>query len=306
MTDIKKIIKDFRPELKDNTIHQYYLQLTKLQKLFDTENFDFLNNPSDVEKKTSHLHYTSQRNAYNAVVLYLLATNSDKKIIDEYGKMRDALNKKYEDDQASGKISAKQSKNFVELSEVADMIKKMYDEVKTYKKLDKLKRSQDQLLKAFVIYSILIRNPTRNDQAGMILIGKSMYNKLTEDDKKEHNYLLNEKGNMKFIYNEYKTSKKYAENIVDIQKPLEKILRMYIRIMKLKNGDILFDMTKNAQSQMLISMSEKYMGKRISSTMLRKIYLSSKYGSTISEMKEDAKNMMHSPEVAQKVYIKEK
>ena len=39
--------------------------------------------------------------------------------------------------------------------------------------------------------------------------------------------------------------------------------------------------------------------------MIRKIYLSSKYGDTVKSMKQDASNMMHSTSLAQKVYIKE-
>tara|TARA_Y100000004_G_scaffold191767_1_gene251152 strand:- start:1710 stop:2630 length:921 start_codon:yes stop_codon:yes gene_type:complete len=306
MTDVKKEIKKLRPNLKDNTIHQYSLQLTKLQKLFDTDDYKFLDNPKDVANKISHLHYTSQRNAYNAIILLLLAIEGDKELIEEYGKMRDELNNKYEEEQASGKISEKQSKNFVEMSEVENMVNEMGNTVKGYKKKESLNQNERQLLKAYTLFSILIRIPTRNDQAGMILISKKMYNKLKEEDKKAHNYLLMEKSSMKFIYNQYKTAKKYAENIVDIPKDLEKILRMYIRIMGIKSGDVLFDMTKNAQSQLLLKMSQKYMGKRISSTMIRKIYLSSKYGDTLKEMKEDAKIMGHSTDVAQSVYIKEK
>lgn len=306
MTDVKKEIKKLRPNLKDNTIHQYSLQLTKLQKLFDTDDYKFLDNPKDVANKISHLHYTSQRNAYNAIILLLLAIEGDKELIEEYGKMRDELNNKYEEEQASGKISEKQSKNFVEMSEVENMVNEMGNTVKGYKKKESLNQNERQLLKAYTLFSILIRIPTRNDQAGMILISKKMYNKLKEEDKKAHNYLLMEKSSMKFIYNQYKTAKKYAENIVDIPKDLEKILRMYIRIMGINSGDVLFDMTKNAQSQLLLKMSQKYMGKRISSTMIRKIYLSSKYGDTLKEMKEDAKMMGHSTDVAQSVYIKEK
>ena len=306
MTDVKKEIKKLRPNLKDNTIHQYSLQLTKLQKLFDTDNYKFLDNPKDVANKISHLHYTSQRNAYNAIILLLLAIEGDKELIEEYSKMRDELNNKYEEEQASGKISEKQSKNFVEMSEVENMVNEMGNTVKGYKKKESLNQNERQLLKAYTLFSILIRIPTRNDQAGMILISKKMYNKLKEEDKKAHNYLLMEKSSMKFIYNQYKTAKKYAENIVDVPKDLEKILRMYIRIMGIKSGDVLFDMTKNAQSQLLLKMSQKYMGKRISSTMIRKIYLSSKYGDTLKEMKEDAKMMGHSTDVAQSVYIKEK
>ena len=306
MDKVKEVIEKARPNLKPNTINQYIVQLNKIRKEFDADDLKFITKIKEVEDKVSEKHFTSQRNLYNAIIVYLMAIDEDKDIIKEYSDIRDKLNKKYEEEQQSGKISEKQGKNFVDISEIQKMIDEMDKEVKTYKKKESLTSKQKQLLKAYTLFNILIRIPTRNDQAGMILISKTMYNKLKEEDKKKDNFLLMEKTSMKFIYNVYKTSKKYAENIVDIPKDLEKILRMYIRLNKINSGEVLFPMTKNAQSQLLLKMSQKYMGKRISSTMIRKIYLSSKYGDTLKEMKKDAKMMGHDTATAQKVYVKEK
>ena len=57
-------------------------------------------------------------------------------------------------------------------------------------------------------------------------------------------------------------------------------------------------------SKLLLKETKKRMGKSISTTMLRKIYLSSKYGKVKEEMEKDAKVMGHSTGVAQSVYIK--
>ena len=117
--------------------------------------------------------------------------------------------------------------------------------------------------------------------AGMEAITKREYNKLNDTDKKAKNYLVINKNNMFMVLNKYKTAKKYEENKIDIPKDLEKILRFWIRV----NGmGILFksstgkELSRNALSQLLIKNTKKYMGKSISTTMLRKIYLSSKYG----------------------------
>jgi hypothetical protein len=47
----------------------------------------------------------------------------------------------------------------------------------------------------------------------------------------------------------------------------------------------------------------KVFGKKVGSSLLRHIYLSSKYGDTLAEMKKDSAAMGHSLEV-QKTYIK--
>ena len=93
---------------------------------------------------------------------------------------------------------------------------------------------------------------------------------------------------------------------------------MYFRLTgiaeKMRNGDstILFvsstgkPLTRNGISQLLLKTFKQRLGKNISTTMLRKIYLSSKYQNVKEEMEKDAHIMGHSVETQQKVYVKEK
>ena len=305
MSEVKEKIKELRPNLKDNTIKQYETQLRKLQKIFDTDNYKFLEDPKKVEEKLSHLHYTSRRNVYNAVIILLMALDKDKKLIEEYGEMRDELNKQYQDEQASGKISEKQKDNFVDIEELYKMLEQMEKEIKPLKKKDKLNQNERQLIKAYTIFSSLIRIPVRNDLAGLIFISKTTYNKLSDKEKEENNYLVQLKNNLQYIFNEYKTAKKYKENVIDIPKDLQKILRMYIKFNNYKVGDVIFPISKNGLTQLLTKYSMKYMNKKISSTMIRKSYLSSKYSDMKKEMEKDSKIMGHSVGTAQKVYVKD-
>jgi len=305
MSEVKEKIKELRPNLKDNTIKQYETQLRKLQKIFDTDNYKFLDDPKKVEEKLSHLHYTSRRNVYNAVIILLMALDKDKKLIEEYGEMRDELNKQYQDEQASGKISEKQKDNFVDIEELYKMLEQMEKEIKPLKKKDKLNQNERQLIKAYTIFSSLIRIPVRNDLAGLIFISKTTYNKLSDKEKEENNYLVQLKNNLQYIFNEYKTAKKYKENVIDIPKDLQKILRMYIKFNNYKVGDVIFPISKNGLTQLLTKYSMKYMNKKISSTMIRKSYLSSKYSDMKKEMEKDSKIMGHSVGTAQKVYVKD-
>jgi len=87
---------------------------------------------------------------------------------------------------------------------------------------------------------------------------------------------------------------------------LKPILRFYIKIMKIKPGDVMFPMTRNAISQLLSKQSNRLIGKKISSTMLRKIYLSDKYADVNDEKEKDSQVMMHDVGTAQLVYTKKK
>ena len=315
MSSPKSKIKKARPNIADSSMKIYVSNLEKLKKLFDADDYTFLKDIPAVKKKLDNLSDNTKRNYYNAIIIYLMAigddTKKDKQILKEYNDMRDDLNKKYEDQQATGKISDKQKDNFVEMSEVEDMIKEMEDEIKKgkLKKKDSLTGKEHNLVEAYVLFSIYTRLPMRNDVAGMEAITKREYNKLSDTDKKAKNYLVINKNNMFMVLNKYKTAKKYEENKIDIPKDLEKILRFWIRV----NGmGILFksstgkELSRNALSQLLIKNTKKYMGKSISTTMLRKIYLSSKYGEVKKEMQKDAKVMGHDTDTAQKIYIKEK
>ena len=186
-------IEKSRPQLKTNTVKQYVTNIKKLQKIYDTNGYDFLKKPEDVMDKISNLHYLSQRNILNAVIVLLMALNHDKDLeglLEEYGSLRDELNDKYSDEQKSGVISDKQSKNFATIEEVYDMINKMADDLKPLKKKSKddITKKEMQLLQAYTLFNIYARMPFRNDVAGMIAINQAQYKKLSDKEKKENNY----------------------------------------------------------------------------------------------------------------------
>jgi len=317
MVDIKDKIMEARPNAKESTVKMYVSNLNKLQKMFDTDTWKFLDDIEKVKDKLSHLHYTSQRNYFNSIIILLMALNSDKKydkLIEQYNEIRDEGNKKYQDDNATGVISDKQKKNFADLSEVQEMINAMDKEIKDkgLKKKDSLTGKEKMLIQVFILFNIYSRLPMRNDVSGMTITTKRIYNKLSEDQKKENNYLVIEKGKMFFVLNQFKTSAKYKELDIDIPKDLEKLLRFYIKVNGLSNGDTLFTsstgkpLSRNALSQLFIKTSQKYMGKNISTTMLRKIVLSDKFADVKKEQEEMAEVTGHSVATMNKVYVKQK
>ena len=154
--NLQETIKKSRPNVKESTIKMYSTNLNKLKKLFETDNYSFLNKVNEVKDKLKDLSYTTQRNYYNSIIILLLALDKDKELIDKYNDMRDELNKKYEDQQATGTISEKQKENFVDIKEVYDMINKIGNEIKEkkIKKKEDLTGKEKQLLMIYIIYNI--------------------------------------------------------------------------------------------------------------------------------------------------------
>ena len=307
----KEMIMKARPNLKPNTIKMYLFNLNKLKKTFSQEDLKFLSDVEEVTDKIKHLHFTTQRNFYNAIIVYLRAKDPENKDIEKYDKIRNLLNEQYKTENEKGTISTKQSDNFVDIDVLHGMLKKMEQEIKDQKlkKKESLSPKEKTLIQVFTIYSILLKIPLRNDLAGMSVISKTQYNKLSQKEKEDGNYLVNYKNKLEFILNEYKTSKKYNEKIISIDKDLEKIIRMYLR----KNeGSVLFTSstgkpyTRNALSQLLLKTSQKYLGKNISTTMIRKIVLSDLFADNKKKQEEMAEITGHSVSTMNNVYVKEK
>ena len=308
---LTEIIKKKRPNLKDISIKQYTKSLNKLKELFESDDFEFLKEPNEVMKKLSNLHFTTIRNTLNAVIVYLLAVDGDEDIIKTYTEKRDELNTKYEEEQAKGVISDKQKKNYGDpkqtKEELNGMIEKMDEELKPIRKKEELSKKEKALLQVYTIFNIYMKMPFRNDVANMDAIKQGAFNKLSKEERESKNYLVINKNQLYFVLNNYKTKSKYEELKLDIEdKELKKILFYYLkrngegRLFKSQAGTPL---TSNALSQLLLKTSNKYIGKSISTTLLRKLYLS-KYSDVKEEMKKDAKMMGHSVATQQKVYVK--
>jgi hypothetical protein len=306
--NLTDLIKKVKPNIKENTIKTYEANLNKLKQMFDTDDYSFLKDVDKVMKKLEDKHFTTIRNYLNSIIILLLALNHDKKqdkLLKEYQDKRDELNNQYQEQ--GSKISDKQAPNFVPLKEVVDMINKMGEDLKGFKKKE-LTAKDKMLLQVYIIYQIHIRLPMRNDLAGMEAITKREYNKLSEEDKKAKNWLIVEKGKMFMSLNKFKTSKKYEELRFDVPKDLEKLIRSYLKI----NGmGVMFksstgkELSRNQLSQILIKYSKKYIGKSIGTTMLRKIVLSDKFGELKKEQEKMAQITGHSVATMNSVYIKE-
>lgn len=311
MEDISKA----RPQLKTNSVKQYVANLNKLKKIFDTDKYDFLKNPEKVMEKIEDLNYLSQRNILNAIIVLLSALNHDDKhdeLLEEYGKLRDDRNSMYIEQNKSGEISSKQAPNFTTTEEIFKMINQMADDLKPIKKKSKddITKKEMALLQAYVLFNIYARMPFRNDLGnGAEAINQAAYRKLSDQDKKDNNFLVvPSKGNLYWVMNKFKTSKKYEQLNIPIEDAnLRKILRYYLKI----NGmGVLFKtstgkpISKGELSKILIKFSKQYLNKSISSTLLRKIYLSSKYSNVKDEMEKDAKMMGNSVSTQQAVYVK--
>ena len=110
-----------------------------------------------------------------------------------------------------------------------------------------------------------------------------------------------------FVFNNYKTSKTYGKQVVQIPVALKNIIKKWISINP--TDYLLFDNKMNKlNSTTLIYKLNKIFGKKISVNALRHSYLSSKYNLTIKINKEIKKDMtdMGTSMMQSKTYIQNK
>ena len=311
-------IKNARPNLKDSSINIYVRNLNKLKKIFNENDYKFLENYEDVEKILEDLSYLTVRNYYNAIIVLITALNGfDDELVDQYTVMRDELNEKYnKENTESNKISSKQEQNFITYNEVVDMLNKMADDLRILK----IKQKKDigvkerTLLQIFVIFNIYLHIPLRNDVVDLIKITKRDFNKLTDDNKKENNYIVFENNNMFFSIGKYKTDKTYSTKIIEIPKELQKVIRFWKRISIFNDSEYLFlsatgkKLTRNELSQLMIRFSKLYLNDKaqLSTTMMAKITMSHHLGELKKKQEEMSKQRGTSINTINNIYIKER
>ena len=278
------------------------------------EGIEWLKDFEKVKKKLNgeNLQYTSIRNYMNSAMIYLHCFE-EHDLIKIYTDYRDQLNHKYEESNASGTWSDKQGKNVVSMDELKKLIQEIGDEIKFRKLKEKgilgqINTYDRSLIQLYMILSVHIILPMRNDLAMMKVIKKQKYNGLTDEQKKLNNYLVVERSNMFFVLNDYKTSRVYKEKIIVLPQELRRLMRFYLQLLPTteylltkNDGDPL---STNGLSQLLIKATKKRLNKSISTCMLRKIYLSEKYSGIKDEMEKDSHNMCHSVGTALNIYVK--
>jgi hypothetical protein len=126
-------------------------------------------------------------------------------------------------------------------------------------------------------------------------------------DKPQENQTTNYYYQGKFYFNRFKTAKTYKQQIVDVPSELNEIIKLYLKHKKGDTNKLLVNVKGipfKSSTDITIRLN-KIFDKKVSSSMLRKVFLTSKYGSIINELGEDTTNMGTSVGTALNNYIKE-
>lgn len=286
-------------DLTQSSIDSYKAKLKKLNDGKPIKNLNFLINMESIQDKIKDFKPNTQRNYIISIASILKCfLNNNKnnkkmmKIYESYSKLLDDYNVKLKDQTIK---TDTEEKNWLD----KDELDKTYEELKANHKTNK------QTFQNYLLLSLYyLQAPRRNKDYQALRIA----NKYNDNLDNQFNY-LDMKGK-RFIFNNYKTAKKYNKQEVNINEELYQILIAYIKAFKLKDGDFLLNDLKTNEpyknTNSITLLLNRIFKRRIGASMLRKSYLTHKYGDQVNELKQDAENMGTSTGVIQTNYIKKK
>jgi hypothetical protein len=298
---------DGKQNVTDSTKKLYLRNLRILNGNKEVINLDFLKDIDYILAKLEKYKPTTKRTYMISIVSCLKGNTHFKKEFDIYYALMMELNGELKNRTDK---SETQVKNWMDQSEIQNV----YDEIKNkveplFKKKSIDEREWEAILSFFILSLYTLQPPRRNKDYQLCKITK----KYNESMSPEFNYL--DLATNQFIFNNYKTKGSYGSVKQEIPIELQKVIKMYLKFypnfkteIKTTNPFLLihFDNSCFSQSNIITRILNKIFGKNIGASMLRNIYLTSKYSDKEREMNNDAKAMGTSTATMQSNYIKTK
>jgi len=310
MLDLMKKVVEHR-KVAESTGFSYIKTLSMLNDKQPFKALTFLKRTEDIEKKIAEYSENTQRTILSTITSVLSLFKDKPAFKKTYTYYYDRMMGKAKEmkDTDDAKKTDKQKDAWIEWKDVEAKLEELKTKVKTFDTAKTLTASQYETLLQYIILSLYVyQAPRRNlDYLEMYVVNKAP----TSTTK---NYLvLNNKKPQEFIFNVFKTQKTYNQQKIDLNDSTKTALTTYLKYHPLAKGNrsktteykllVHYDGSPLTSVNAITRVLNRIFSKKIGSSMLRHIYLSSKYD--IQEMTKDSEAMGHSLE-EQRKYMKEK
>ena len=303
-------------KLAESTASAYVKALYMLNGKMPFKALTFLKKTDEIEKKVSEYADNTQKALYSTItsVLGLFKDKPTyKKVYTHYhDKMMGKAKEMRETDAEKSDKTEKEETNWIDWEEVQKVVHSLKDEIGKFANAKHITPEQFHRLLDFMVLSLYTDiQPRRNkDYLNMYVVVDSKKTPATSlpTDK---NYLVvsgkpSNPNPIEFVFNAYKTAKKYGQQRIPIpntaEAPLGDAITTYLRQHPLVRGNksktteykflVLPDGSPINAVNAITRILNRVFGKKIGSSMLRHIFLSSKYD--VKEMEADATAMGHS------------
>lgn len=302
-------------KLSDATASNYIKTLYMLNDKKPFKSLTYLRKKDEIEKKMADYAESTKKTIYSSLasVLSLFKDKPAYKSLHQYYYDKMMAKAEVANATDTAEKSEKQKDNWIGWGDVETKRGEIKDEVAKFVNNKRISNSEFNHLLNHLVLSLYVDVPPRRNQdyLDMKVCYANAKDVLDYIDKDYNWVLIRKKVPVQFIFNKYKTSKKYGTQKVDIPEHLAGVITEY-----LKHRPTTPDEKKDKEFHLLVNAEGKHLtqpnaitrvlngvfGKNIGSSMLRHIYLSHKMD--ISEMKDDAEKMGHSLNEQMK-YLKE-
>ena len=287
MADFRRVIaeelREKRPNISDSSEKTYASTLFSLNKKMNGDKeLSFFKQHKEILQfiKEKMNNKQTQKTLLSAL---LILTG-----LSEYREDMLAFAKEVNDTYKTQKMTDKQREHRISFDEVKEKVEKLLVGLKQHKTM----HGFEQFL-AGAFSSGVYAPPRRSEFANV---------RINNYDRRVDNYLLKNK----IVFNAYKTSKRYGQQIYEIPSEVLPVLKQYLRLNK---TDFLFPKREGETCLSNVDYNrllQKVFGKSISVDELRSIYLSEKYKNvpSIQDMEATANAMGHSVQTGMTDYVK--
>jgi integrase len=298
-------------KITDSSLNLYKTKLFRLAKTKEIKNVNFLKDETLIAKEIEELKLSTQRSYYITIVSLLKCLLlTDKKPIYQtlYDKYYIILKKYNTELQNTTEKSKTEIKNWIS----QDDVDKRQEELSSIKDvIDKKKTITENQYNKLLDYLLLSLYTLQPPRRNIDYIKMQVKKKVIDKDIPELQTNTLDLFNKRFIFNHYKTKSTYKTQIVEIDNELMEIIKLYLKYHPKKkdtsndlNFIVNYDGSSFASSSTLTKRFNKIFGKKISTAMMRKIYLTSKYKNVMDDLQDDAAQMGTSEKTIKNHYVK--
>lgn len=291
-----KIIQKNRPHLAISSGKTYVSIIRNLSKQMNldlTTPEKVIENSEAIENHFKDLDPKVRKTRLSALIVFL---SDPKGLSDEASLAIDTFRKQmmkdgedYKNELRLQEKTPKQEEGWMEWDEIIANYKNLEKEVGYFKTQTSLNKQQFKRVQIFILLSCLLLIPPRRSTDFVMF-------KIRNEDVNKDNYMEIKGRKAYFVFNTYKTAKKYGKETIEIPSSLKNII---IRWRLINKNDYLLvnsNMDKKINATQLNSLLYDYFNRPLSTSLIRHIFLSERYKDVpaLKEMEKTASEMGHS------------
>lgn len=278
LDNIAEILRENKPSLSDSSIKSYVSSLRSLSrqigKVLDTSD-KYVKYQKLILDSMKDAKPSSRKTRIAGIVSILDTDENDKKkeykdALNEYRKVMLDDVKTLKSKDASQQMSEKQKENYISWEQVMEIYNTLKKDVAPLWNKYSWKSNEFYKLQDFVLLSSYVLIPPRRSQDFTDL-------KIRNVNPQKDNYIY-KKNDYRLIFNSFKNAKRIGSQGVILPKALRDIYNKWSKIQKSDYMFSSYDGRKLTQQKLGFYLNRIFGGKKISSSMLRHIYLTEKFG----------------------------